>query len=71
MLIKFIYIQATRLEGAVDTYTEMIINQRFVATYEARGRPAEWASQARKARRLLKGAEHQRLPQISTSSCSP
>ena len=49
MWINFIYIQATRLEGAVDTYTEMIINQQLVATYEARRRPAEWASQARKA----------------------
>jgi len=54
MWVSFIYTQATRLEEAVDTYTELVVNQQFVATYEARGRPAEWAKEARKARRSLK-----------------
>ena len=54
MWVNFIYIQADRLEEAVDAYSEIITNQQFIATYEARGRPTEWAGQARKARRLLK-----------------
>jgi hypothetical protein len=54
MWISFIYTQATRLEDAVDTYTELEITRQLVATYEARGRPAEWANQVRKARRRLK-----------------
>jgi hypothetical protein len=54
MWISFVYTQATRLEDAVDTYTEMAVNQKLVATYESRQRPAEWAKEARRARRLLK-----------------
>jgi hypothetical protein len=54
MWISFIYTQATRLEEAVDLYTELVVNQQFVATYEARGRPAEWAKEARRARRILR-----------------
>lgn len=54
MWISFIYTQANRLEEAVDLYTELVLNQQMVASYEARGRPAEWAKEARKARRFLK-----------------
>lgn len=57
MWISFIYTQATRLEEAVDMYIELLVNQQFVATYEARGRPAEWAKKARKSRRILKSRQ--------------
>lgn len=53
MWISFIYTQATRLEDAVETYTQLLLNRQLIATYEARGKPAELAKQARKARRSL------------------
>lgn len=54
MWISFTYTQAARLEAAVDTYTEMAINRQLVATYEAKGKPADWAKEARRAKRLLR-----------------
>lgn len=54
MWISFIYLQAIRLEEAVDAYTEIIVNQQLVESYVARGRPKEWANIASRARRLLR-----------------